>query len=134
MTLLASEIRLLKAARQFIENGDTIESYGSRWEPHEISLNTAIDNCQKYFEGDDAAFRIANDRVSRRICAANNRNMFWSLKFLREIGYSYWREVPLETGGGKIVPGNVSEETFKNWKILANLAYIDRILETGEIK
>jgi hypothetical protein len=35
---------------------------------------------------------------------------------------------------GRIEPGNVSEETFKNWKTLICLAYIDRILETGEIK
>jgi hypothetical protein len=53
---------------------------------------------------------------------------------LREIGYTHWREEKLGGGFVKILPGNITKETFNNWKVLANLAYIDKILETGEIK
>lgn len=137
MTLAASEVRLLKAARKIFETGESLvgPSYMSDpIEPHNISIDRALESCDKYFEGSDAAYRVAKGRLFRKFDAANKRRGFWAWSFLRENGYYYWKEIKLPDGGGRIVPGNVSEETFHNWCVLANLAYIDRILETGEIK
>lgn len=137
MTLAASEVRLLKAARKIFETGETLVGPGylpHPTEPHNISINLALDSCEKYFEGSHAAYRVAKGRLFRRFDAVTQRRGFWSWRFLRENGYYYWKEIKLRDGGGRIVAGNVSEETFHNWCVLANLAYIDRILETGEIK
>jgi hypothetical protein len=128
--LAASEIRLLKAARKLIDGGEPIVEVNHVWRGHDVSLRMAIDHCEKYFHGSRAAYRLARDRVLRRL----GKKYFWSDAFLRENGYSVWRSIDCGSSPARIVPGNVSEETFNNWKVLANLAYIDRILETGEIK
>jgi hypothetical protein len=133
MPLLASEIRLLQAARKFIAGGEPIVELNHVWEAHDVSLSMAIDKCEKYFHGSYAAYRVARERIIRKLKSADG-HYFWSCRFLRETGYSVWKHIDYGDGTGKIVPGNVSEETFNNWKVLANLAYIDRILETGEIK
>jgi hypothetical protein len=132
--LAASEIRLLKAARKLIEGGEPLIKPYIELEAHDISLSTALDACEKYFHGSKVAFRIAKDRVYRRLREANGSHAFWSASYLREIGYTHWREEKLGGGFVKILPGNITKETFNNWKVLANLAYIDKILETGEIK
>lgn len=132
MTLSASEVRLLQAARKLIEGGETIStSYGSVIEGHDVALSMALDECKKYFRGSYAAYRLSKERILRRL---RGTNWFWVDDLLKNAGYYVWKNIDYGNGAGRIVPGNISEETFNNWKVLANLAYIDRILETGEIK
>lgn len=131
MTLSASEVRLLQAARKLIEGGEDIVRHNAVCAAHDVSLSAALDECEKYYHGSTSAYRLAKERISRRFREVGN---FWSFDFLRDKGYSVWKNIDYGNGTGRIVPGNISEETFNNWKVLANLAYIDRILETGEIK
>ncbi len=129
MPLLAAERKLLAAARAFIESGESILRYNHLRRSHHISLYEALD--EVYKRDGSVAFKIANTRISRNLLETGG---FWSWQLLRELGYRVWVDIDYGNGSGRIEPGNVSEETFDNWQVLANLAYIDRILETGEIK
>jgi hypothetical protein len=135
MPLAASEVRLLKAIRKIFENGETVVSpvYGV-FETHNISMWTAVDEAEKYFQGSYAAYRVAKERFIRKLMALPGRRGFWARHYLNEVGYAeeFYRQASF--GGGQIVSGNVSEETFNNWCVLATMAYIDRIIETGEVK
>jgi hypothetical protein len=131
--LSAAEIRLLKAARKLIEGGEPVVYLQHTLEPHEVSLYTALGACEKYFHGSHTAYAIAKDRLDRYIAKMNERGRFWSHEVIRGVGYSAWREIDNGDGTVRIMSGNISEETFNNWKVLVNLAYIDRILESGEV-
>jgi hypothetical protein len=164
MALLASEIRLLKAARKVFETGESIISrgwgYNKPTEPHNISLNLALEEAEKYFHGSHAAFSLAKGRLERRLLETGKYYVS-GRDFIYEAGYRFWYEVYDDGGAsrnspgpsypnekfeqtinyfsdngrrGRIILGDVSEETFNNWCVLATMAYIDRILETGEIK
>jgi hypothetical protein len=134
MTLAASEVRLLKAIRKIFENGETVVRpvYGV-FETHDISLWIAIDEAEKYFQGSYAAYRVAKERFIRKLMALPGRHGFWARRYLNEAGYAveFYRQASF--GGGQIVPGNVSQEAFNNWCVLATMAYIDLIIETGEV-
>lgn len=128
---------------------------------HSVGIASAMENAEKYFQGSHAAFRIAKGRLERRLLEATGKYCVGGRDFIYEAGYRWWYEVyddgspsrnspgpsyPDEKreqtinyfsdGGkrGRILPGDVSEETFNNWCVLATIAYIDRIIETGEVK
>lgn len=135
MPLAASEVRLLKAMRKIFETGEYLVGlHGSVTESHDISLWIAVDEAEKYFQGSYAAYRLARERFIRKLMALPGRRGFWARSYLNEVGYAveFYRQASF--GGGQIVPGNVSRETFNNWCVLATMAYIDRIIETGEVQ
>lgn len=132
MKLAASEIRLLQAARKFIDGGEPYVMPYIELEGHQVSIDTAIDACEKYFHGSHSAYRLARERISRKL--RESESGLFPSKILHGLGYAVWRYIGLGGGHGKIVEGNVSQETMNNWHVLARLAWIDRILETGEIR
>jgi hypothetical protein len=135
MPLAAAEARFLKAVRKIYETGESLVS--QTWgvtEPHDISFWRAIDEAEKYFEGSHAAYRVARERFIRKMMVLPGRHGFWARSFLHDIGYRVLVYKQDSFGGGFIEPGNVSQETFNNWCVLATMAYIDRIIETGEMK
>lgn len=135
MALASSEVRLLRAIRKIYAADEPLFSKvcDKYFESYDISLDFAMDSCEKYFEGSHTAYRVARDRLSRKIDEANSGRGFWGWSFLMDNGYKYWSEIPLGNGYFRFGPGNVSEKTFKNWCVLATMAYIDRIIETGEV-
>ena len=133
--LTASEVRLLLAARKIFETGESVKvpCCSDPFPSHDISFYTALDHCEKYFHGSSAAYRVAKERIERKLSAANGRG-FWGRTFLRQNGFRDWVQEKDENGDNWIRPGNVTEENFKNWCVLASMAYIDRIIDTGEVK
>lgn len=128
---------------------------------HSVGIPSAMANAEKYFHGSHTAFSIAKGLLERRLLEATGEYCVGGRDFIYESGYRFWYEV-YDDGGisrnspgpsypnekleqtinyfsdngrrGRIIPGNVSEETFNNWCVLATIAYIDRIIETGEVK
>jgi hypothetical protein len=138
MLLADSERRLLLAARKVFETGEPVfyreYPHSEPVESQDISLSLAIDASEKYFQGSYPAYRLARERIWRKLGAVSQRRGFWARSFLMENGFRTWVDSRDKDGVNRIKPGNVTEENFNNWCVLATMAYIDRILDTGEIK
>lgn len=88
--------------------------------PWEAKLDGAFEKVGKVHEGS----------VKHKIALKRIWDAFWAIGGMyagnpQSYGYFY-------TFGGQI--GNVSEDTYHWWEIQMSLAWLDRILDTGEIK
>lgn len=97
---------------------------------YEATIHGAFYHVSKKYRGVPKQ-SLAIGRLSSKFAAAGG---LFDVDDPRTYGYRYFNEDRSNYPLVKILPGNISEDTYYSWKILIGIAWLDRILETGEIK
>ena len=133
MPLMQVERELLKEMRDCIEAHVPKVFHHTGDFPvmeYEATFHGAFYHVRKKYKGVPKQ-SMALDRLYSKFEAAGGIR---DVEDPRTYGYRYFHEDRSNYPIVKILPGNISEDTYYSWIILISLAWIDRILETGEIK
>lgn len=131
MKLMPVQIEIIKQMREVIEeNTPTVFHHQGDYPvlPRETAIYHALDIVVSRYK-DSAKHRIAAGRMEQALRDAG----MWENR-PHNYGYRYFYEDRSEYPLVRILPGDISEDTYYQWCVMMNLAWLDRILDMGEIK